>query len=160
MKIYIRCLFLFVTCCLAACGDGKDFTPIEYKITDQALQGKIDGKTWTFKQGGTNAFLSEKDTYFASLYMSSSASCRQAMSKNNSLIVHIPKKKGDYDLSLSLNMTFVAKEGRDGTLNQIGTTGRLIVDDISDTKIKARIYAKAGDDYVVDGHFEVSICQK
>jgi hypothetical protein len=141
---------------LTACGPGNTETP--YPIADQVLQGMINGEAWTFGVGRTNAFMSKDDTYWADLYAGSFTACTGAPAAGNHIIIAIPKLAGDYALGLSRNMTFVVPPSE----NYVGTTGRLIVKEVSTTTITASLhtfYGSASDGkFVVDGNFSATIC--
>jgi hypothetical protein len=135
-----------------ACGCGSD-----YEITEQPLAGTIGGAAWTFFEGDTNAFLSDGDTYFASLYAADFEPCGFGQPSGNSLILNLPKETGEWDLSLSRNMTFVV-EGTDGTENLIGTEGVIRIDSITTDTITGGVHARYDGDNEVDGTFSLTIC--
>ena len=136
----------------AACGSS-------YDISDQPLAGTVGGTAWTYAEGDTNDFLSQDDDYFATLYPESFDECGfGSPSGVNHLILSIPKETGEWDLGLSLNMTFVISDGANTSDNLIGTRGTIRVDSVSDTTITGGIYAEFDGDNQIDGTFSVSIC--
>ena len=132
------------------CGGGGSVD-----IATTTLAGKIGGQAWTFQAGHTSAFLSEGEPdFFASLYAQAFTACGLSEpSGERHLLVSIPKEVGDYDLSLSLNMTFV-----DGNENLIATDGRIVVDSVTDSRITGGLHATFDGDNEVDGQFDVTIC--
>jgi len=145
------CTVLLAALLLTACGT-------DYTITEQNLSGSVGGEAWSFVEGETNAFLSDDD-FFASLYAQDFEPCGMGSpSGTNSLILSIPKETGEWDLSLSRNMTFVVHTGS-GTDNLIGTEGLLRVDSVTADTVTGGIYAEFNGDNEVDGTFTVTICE-
>src|SRR5262245_13315757 len=87
----------------AGCGGSS------FDVSSGTMAGKIDGVPWTFMAGETNAFLSEgRDEYFADLFDTASTNCQGfGATGPRRMILNIPRSLGDYNLSLSLNATFV-----------------------------------------------------
>lgn len=137
---------------LAMIGCGESF-----EISDQPLQGQVGGESWSFVKGDTNAFLSDEDGFFATLFAAEYEACGFSQSTGNSLILTIPTKVGDYDLNLQRNMTFVV-DGGNGRENLVATEGRIVIDEISATTITGGIYARFNGDNEIDGAFTVEIC--
>ena len=136
---------------VAGCGS-------DYSITEQNLTGEVGGTAWTFVEGDTNAFLSDED-FFATLYAEDYEQCGTVSpGAVNHLILNIPKETGEWDRSLSRNMTFVVQE-TDGTDNLIGTKGLLRVDEVTSTAVTGGIYAKFDGGNEVDGTFTIQICE-
>lgn len=131
---------------LVGCGSS-------YDIVATPLAGTIGGQTWTFKTGHTSAFLSEgEDDFFATLYQEEFTPCGFEPSGPH-LIVSIPKAPGDYEMGLSLNMTYVV-----GSDNKIATDGRIVVDSVTATKVTGGLASEFDGDNSVNGQFEVTIC--
>ncbi|MBT8494256.1 MAG: hypothetical protein KJO07_14470 [Deltaproteobacteria bacterium] len=145
-------LWIVVVLLVAAGGCGEDFA-----IEDQPLGGVVGGQTWVYVAGDTNAFLSD-ERFFASLYASDFEECGfGGPVAGNSLILNLPMEPGSYDLSLSLNMTFVVEDS-DGISNLIGTDGLLRIDSVTDTTVSGGIDASYDGDNQINGLFEVAIC--
>lgn len=146
-----RLTIALAACTLFACGE--DFT-----ITEQPLAGSVGGTAWAFVEGDTNDFLSDGDTYFASLYASDFEQCGfGSPSGANSVILNLPKETGEWELSLSRNMTFVVQTN-EGVDNLIGIDGVIRVDSITADTITGGVHAKYDDDNEIDGTFSVAIC--
>lgn len=128
-----------------------------FEITDQPLQGQVGGQPWAFVKGETNAFLSDADGFFASLYAADFDACGFSQASGNSLILSIPTEPGDYELNLQRNMTFVV-EDESGPQNLIAFDGRIVVDEVSATTIRGGIHARFDGDNEVDGNFAVTVC--
>ena len=136
---------------LVGCASDSD-TP---ELSDTTMTGKIGGQAWTFTAGHTSAFLSEGEPdFFASLYPAAFTACGFSEPGGNHLIVAIPKTAGDYELSLSRNMTFVVGEAT----NLIATNGRIVVDEVTATTVKGGLVASYDGQNEVNGRFEVTIC--
>jgi hypothetical protein len=134
---------------LGACG-GDDFD-----IPTTPLAGTVGGQPWTFVAGETDAFLSDgEDDFFASFYAETFTACGFGGPSGNHLIVAVPKEVGDYDFSLSQNMTFVVGDSQ----NLVTTEGRIVVDEVTATVVRGGLHGTLDDDNEVSGRFELTIC--
>ena len=125
------------------------------EIMTTPLAGEVGGTTWTFTAGHTSAFLSEGEPdFFASLYPTAFTACGFSEPSGNHLIVAIPKMPGEYEMSLSRNMTFVVGD----STNLIATNGRIVVDEVTATSVKGGLVATYDGSNEVNGRFEVTIC--
>jgi hypothetical protein len=139
------------TVLLLATGCGTS-SPTEIATT--TLAGKVAGQAWTFQAGHTSAFLSKGEPdFFASLYPMTFTACGFSEPTGGHVIAAIPKMTGDYDLDLSLNMTFT-----DGSNNLIATEGRIVVDSVTATHVTGGLHAIYDSANEVDGQFDVTIC--
>ena len=124
------------------------------EIKDEMLAGTLGGQTWTFAAGHTSAFLSEGEPdFFASLYPTTFTACGFSEPGGDHLIVAIPKTPGEYEMSLSRNMTFVV-----GDSNLIAINGRIVVDEVTATSVKGGLVSSYDGQNQVNGRFEVTIC--
>lgn len=137
---------VFAVAAAACAGDGVE-------ISTAPLTGKVGGQSWTFVAGDTSAFLSDENDFFAQFYAATFTACGFSTPQGNSLIVAVPTKVGDYEMSLSRNMTFVV-----GDQNLIATDGRIVVDEVTATKVSGGLHATYDGDNEVDGRFEITIC--
>jgi hypothetical protein len=138
---------------VCACSTG----PIE--ISTEPLSGVIGGANWTLASADTDAFLSARsDTFFATGYGEALTPCTGAgsASNGNRLILNIPKTAGDYVLSGSLNQTFYVPAGN---TNYVSTEGRMIVEEVTATRIRASAHFRFDVANEVDGQFAVTICE-
>lgn len=135
----------------AACGGDS------FDITDQTLQGQVGGQSWTLVAGDTSAFLSDDESFFASLYAEDFEACGFSQPTGNSLILSIPTSPGDYELSLQRNMTFVV-DSEAGPDNLIATEGLIVVDEVTPTTITGGVHARYDGSNEIDGNFTVTIC--
>jgi hypothetical protein len=136
----------------AACSIG----PVE--ISTQPLAGVIGGAAWTLGSAETNAFLSANSpTFFVSAFGEALTACTRAgsTSNGNRLILNIPKTAGDYPLSDSLNQTFYLAAKN---TNYVTTQGRVVVDQVTTTTIRAQAHFRFDDANQVDGQFAVTVC--
>jgi len=132
----------------AADGGSED-------ISTTTMSGKVGGQAWTFTAGHTSAFLSEGEPdFFASLYPAAFTACGFSEPAGNHLIVSIPKTPGEYEMSLSRNMTFVVGDSN----NLIATNGAIIVDEVTATTVKGGLVGTYDGQNTVNGRFEVTIC--
>lgn len=154
VNLSMRTILIASILSLSALGCGESF-----EIADQPLQGQVGGASWSFVKGDTNAFLSDEDGYFATLFAEDYEACGFSQGAGNSLILSIPTAKGDYDLGFQRNMTFVVDEDG-GPQNLVATEGRIVVDEITATTITGGIHARFDSDNEIDGTFTVSICSE
>ncbi len=143
------------TCCLwislAAIGCGGDDS---FDVATTPLSGTVGGQAWTFVAGQTNAFLSEgKDDFFTVMYPTQFSTCGFSEPGGSHLIVAVPKQVGDYDMGFNRNMTFVV-----GTENKIAFDGRIIVSEVTATKVIGGLHGSFDGDNEVNGQFEVAVC--
>ncbi len=123
-------------------------------IEPTPLAGMIGGQTWTFQAGHTSAFLSEgEDEFFATLYPTTFTPCGFSEPSGPHLIVSIPKSPGDYDMDLGRNMTFVA-----GDRNLVSFDGRIVVDQVTPTRVIGGLAATYDGSNEVSGTFDITIC--
>lgn len=135
-------------------GDDEDAS-----VTDQPLQGEVNGQAWTLGSATTNAFLSDDDTIWVDAYLDADITCDSfGGGEGASLILNVPREVGTYTLSLSLNMTFVFEDEEGDLLNVVGTNGVLIVEEVTDTQVTASIRASADGDNSVEGRFTAELC--
>lgn len=147
----LTALFAISMMALVGCA-SDDGTPA---LSDATMTGKVGGQTWTFAAGHTSAFLSEGEPdFFASLYPMTFTACGFSEPAGNHLIVAIPKTPGEYEMSLSRNMTFVVGESN----NLIATNGKIVVDEVTATTVKGGLVATYDGQNEVNGRFEVTIC--
>ncbi|HEY5946908.1 MAG TPA: hypothetical protein VIV40_15500 [Kofleriaceae bacterium] len=125
------------------------------EISNEMLTGSVGGQAWSFKAGHTSAFLSEGEPdFFATLYPATFTTCGFSEPGGNHLIVSIPKTVGEYEMSLSRNMTFVVGDSN----NLIATKGRIVVDEVTATSVKGGLVSSYDGQNEVNGRFEVTIC--
>jgi hypothetical protein len=125
-------------------------------IDPTTLSGVVDGQTWTFAAGHTDAYLSEgEDEFFATLYPTAFTPCGFSEPNAPHLIVSIPKVPGDYDMGFDRNMTFVS-----GSRNMVAFDGRIKVDSVSATRITGGLAADYDFDNEVSGMFDITICDR
>lgn len=138
----------FSLAALVGCGT-------DYDVATTPLAGTVGGQPWTFVAGHTNAFLSEgEDDFFATLYPAQFTACGSSEPSGSHLIVSVPKAVGDYDMGPQLNMTFVVGSSD----NLIAFDGRIIVDEVTATKVVGGLHGEFDGDNEVNGRFEISIC--
>jgi hypothetical protein len=134
------------------CGTDDGTAP----LNETTMTGKVGGQPWTFAAGHTSAFLSEGEPdFFATLHPMAFTACGFSEPSGNHLIVALPKAPGEYEMSLSRNMTFVVG----GSNNLIATQGKIYVDEVTATTVKGGLVATYDGQNEVNGKFEVTICQ-
>jgi hypothetical protein len=142
--------FLFIVAAvLAGCSSsGGD------NIVESSLSGKVAGQPWTFQVGATDAFLSDDTSFFAALYATPYTACVDSEPTTPHLLVSVPKKPGDYDLSLALNITFAVGSSD----NLISLNGKITVDSVTATSVTGGLVTRYDDGNDVNGQFELTIC--
>lgn len=134
---------------LAACTSSSSES-----IDPGTLAGKVEGQSWSFVTGSTDAFLSQGESdFFAVMYPTAYTACGSEPSGPH-LIVSVPMTAGDYDLDLSRNMTFT--DGQSD--NKIATEGRIVVDSVTDTMVTGGLHGVFDDQNEVSGHFTLTVC--
>lgn len=125
-------------------------------ITEQPLQGEIDGVEWTFAGGDVNRFLSDDEQAFGVLYGVDDVLCETRMSPDESeVIAFLPLEVGTYPLRLpGRTVTFAFGEGE----NVIASRGLLRIDSVTEEAITGGLAARAGLRNHVDGEFTVDRC--
>lgn len=142
---------------LAGCG-GDDDGSGSTAIAQGSLTGEVGGQSWTVASAETDAFLSDADELWVDLYAQpATVACGSNSPSGNSLILTVPRSPGDYQLSFQLNGTFVI-ETPSGTENLVGTEGRLRVDEVTATTLRAGVTIEFDADNTVSGEFEAVIC--
>jgi hypothetical protein len=137
---------------VAAAGCSADSGSMD--IDPTPLAGTVGGQTWTFAAGHTSAFLSEGEPdFFATLYPTTFTACGFSEPAGSHLIVAIPKAPGEYQMSLSRNMTFVVDND-----NLIAIDGKIVVDEVTATGVKGGLVASYDGANEVSGRFDVTIC--
>jgi hypothetical protein len=134
----------------SACG-GDD----EMSIDDTVLAGTVNGQSWSFRSGETDAFLSEgEDNFFASLYATEVEACGFGGPDGYYVIAAVPKATGEYEMSSSLNLTFAVGDSD----NLVTFDGVIRVDEVTDTVVRGGLAASYDGDNTVSGTFELTIC--
>jgi hypothetical protein len=128
-------------------------------IASTPLSGKINGKEWTFQSGQTDAFLSDGDpNFWTALYAETFPACEGIPDHQEpELILNIPRQAGTYRLSLALNATFAFERGTESE-NLVATKGKLVVDEVTSTQIRAGAFVEYDANNSVNGQFQVSVC--
>lgn len=121
------------------------------------LEGYVDGRSWSFAAGHTDAYLSEgEDDFSAALYPSSFTPCGFTEPSGPHLLVSIPKNPGDYDMDFARNITFVGENFE----NRVSLDGRIVVDEVTATRVRGGLVADYDFDNEVNGQFDVTICAR
>ncbi len=140
-------------CCLGVAllvGCGGD----SFEVATTPLAGTVGGQSWTFVAGQTDSFLSDgKPDFFTVMYPAQFPTCGFSRPGDSHLIVSVPKEVGDYDMGFDRNMTFVV-----GTDNKIAFDGRIVVTEVTATKVVGGLHGSFDGDNEVNGQFEISIC--
>jgi hypothetical protein len=134
-------------------GDDEDVS-----VADQALQGQVNGQPWTIGSATTNDFLSDEETIWVDAHLEADVMCNSFGGGDGpSLIISVPRDLGAHTLGLSLNMTFVYDEDGE-TQNLVGTSGVIVVEEITDTQVTASLRATFDGDNTVEGRFTAELC--
>ncbi|MEK7704345.1 MAG: PAS domain S-box protein [Myxococcota bacterium] len=140
---------------LVGCGDGDESS---LAISDGTLSGVVGGESWTLVYAETDAFLSDgEDEFFTTLHAQAGTACTYNSSLGNRVLLSVPKTAGDYDLGFMLNGTFAVMTPS-GTDNLVATRGRVVVESVGATELRAGVHMIYDDDNEVDGWFTGSVC--
>ncbi len=138
----------------AACGgdenkDGKG----GYDIASSPLEGQIGGEAFQVKSGFAADVFGDGD-YWVELHATESEDpCSRQFPSGPHIILTTDLQPADTALGLQNNITFTYGEAQ----NDIGTTGRLVIDGVSDGRLTGGLYASMRDNEV-DGTFDVVVC--
>ncbi len=155
---YIFGLLLSVVACGGDDSKGGDFT-----ITDQIITGVADGEAWTFDNGGVEVTadnLLDFDFRDGELDDGEERCNHFANFEGTKVFFSVPAEVGKYPLSFSFDenaqtATFYKKETN---LNTIAADGLIRIDEITDTHVSGGLHIEAGDDYKIDGTFDIERC--
>jgi len=133
-------LLLVVGCGGSSDGGGSA------TISSQPLAGKLGGQAWTFATGETTGVLSTGEQLWVDLYGHSFDACVAFGAPPNADLVTMmmPRTPGNYDVSL--------------TLNDIATSGRLVIDSVTATTITGGLSIAHNSDNAISGRFQATIC--
>jgi hypothetical protein len=148
-------LTLLLTGTLAACGGGDDDAPA-YEIAETPLAGTVGGKPWTFVKGdATPMMFGDERELQIDLFPVDFETCGWDTPIASEILGTFPAEVGEYELSTGLNVTFVVDHE-----NYWAIDGALVIDEVTDTKIRGGLHAIAKHDpgNEIDGQFEIDIC--
>lgn len=139
---------------LAACT-GPD--PEEaWEISDQVLQGVVDGEPFTFTAGDADAFTQGGDDAFYGVLAGEPGfeGCDYERPAEAHLEVLVPREPGVVDLDLDIHATFVTPDGG----ARLTMAGLVEVTAITGEEVAGGLVAEADDDNRVDGRFVLARC--
>jgi hypothetical protein len=141
----------------SGCGGGKEDE--SYDVTDQNLQGHIQGTAWEFVSGSASEGY-EEGSLSITLYdvppEGGDPCASGAYPLDRYLSVQITPELQDRELSFSEPAAFISFDGETIYLD-VAVSGRLIIDEISDDTVSGGLVAKTSDSKA-DGMFSVPIC--
>ncbi|MFO0586402.1 MAG: hypothetical protein U0441_02620 [Polyangiaceae bacterium] len=130
--------------------------PSEHTLVDPGpLEGMYNGKEWRAGQGSSTRFSPNSNTIVCTLSEANLGGCDAHGFEK--LVLEVPFKPGVYDLNLNQTVHFVFNNGVD---DLEATDGELIVHEVTETTIKAGLYAiyNGNPNYEVSGQFVVARC--
>jgi len=138
---------------MAACSPpgGGETTPIQ----DDILQGQFNGKPWRFVEGATERISPESNQIITHLGTEPVDDGECNANGKETIDVEVPFKPGVYSLGLDQTATFLF-----GSDKLVATQGQIIVHEVSESVIRAGLYAIYNDNpnYEVSGQFAVKRC--
>lgn len=143
---------------LAGCG--------EFEVEDQPLQGTIDGEPWTYSAGSAEESFSNEDELRVNIFADTETPCEGALGPDDAddrrIISTFPSTPGEYDLGFGddeLTITFTYPDDGDGPpRNMIATSGKLVIDMVTDEYVRGGLGANFDSDHQVNGNFELTRC--
>ena len=144
-------LLLVLSLAFTACGDDD---PIA--VAQTPLAGQINGEPWVFNSAITDQFLSDEESVWVVLH-AEPVSCGEPEPKGPRLIIKVPREPGAYAFSFTRNMTFVIPEDTT-SMNLVTTSGRLVVESVTEDTVTAAVHGIYDDKNEVDGRFTAPIC--
>ncbi len=145
-------VLLAMTGVACAPPDGTmETTPIQ----DDILAGKFNGKPWKFVAGATEQLSPESNQIITHLGTEPVQSGECVAHGTERIDVEVPFKPGVYSLGLDQTVTFLF-----GPDKLEATEGQIIVHEVSESVIRAGLYAIYNDNpnYEVSGQFAVKRC--
>jgi hypothetical protein len=155
----LRYLTYLLSLALCGCGsDDGDGGGGSGEIASHELSGKIAGQSWNVAHAETDPFFDDDEELWVDLYgQPATEACGSNEPDGSKLILSVPRRAGEYPLSLQRNGTFVIQT-TDGTDNLVGTEGSLRVDEVTSTTLRGGVSIEYDADNSVSGVFEVTIC--
>lgn len=142
---------------LAACNGGDDGEFDFGSIPSGPLEGTIGGEAWTFSSGHTDSFLDDESDFFGIFYSQDNIGCDDwSVDAGNNLIGAVPTAPGEYEFSLSQNVTFYVDATQE---NLVATDGGIVVDSVEGGVVRGAMFATYDEDNEVGGEFELVICE-
>ena len=144
-----------------ACGEDEEEGSASYTISDQALQGQINGASWTAMSGSARVSSFDENELSIEIYGEQiDDPCGFGVEPTLPfLLTSMPKETGERELSFSLSggdsqtVTFVTPPSD----NLIITEGKIRLDAIGDDSVSGGFAGGQGDD-TLNGTFEVTLC--
>jgi hypothetical protein len=153
----MRLSVLILMSALVACGDEDALDELPCEVVAGSLSGTIDGQSFAFAAGETDSFLSDDESFFATLYGEAYETCGYDTPDSPHLIVSIPTTPGEYEFTSMMNGTFVYDEGG-SPMNEVTFSGVVIVDEVTDTTVSGGLCMAVGE-HEVSGDFTIDICE-
>lgn len=147
------------------CGGGgkkdDDRSYADYDISEETLSGLINGESWTFASGIARDVFGDGEL-FVELYPvapegDDPCSFSAYPISTATVLISVPPTTLDREITWRNSVTFYYTDGEE-QINEIVVSGRIIIDDVSDTHLSGKLYATS-DESELDGTFSVTVCE-
>jgi len=139
-----------------ACGGGVGGGGAAPEISSHVMSGKIGGKVWTFGTGEARTSFADTTQFLTNAYAGSFAPCLDDTPfDTDRVVMALPRTPGTYTLSASLSQTFFSADTK---ASVAATSGALVVDSVTATRITGGARFSYDADNAIDGQFVVTIC--
>ena len=141
------------------CGDDEDSdggAPLV--IEETGVAGTVNGQAWTMTAGFTKPFLSDETSFRVELFADDTMECGSPAYEGSHIILAVPTTAGEYDFGPSLNGTFVYTNAEDRLINAISLDGRLVVDEVTDERIRGGVVMTHPSGHRISGQFDIAVC--
>jgi hypothetical protein len=144
-----------LACGLVMWGVGCSSPPEATLVDPGLLAGQFNGRPWNAAIGTSARFTPDSNEIHSTLSEVSMEACHPEGTEQ--LVLDIPFKPGIYRLDLAHTVHFVTPASKD---DLAATEGELIVHEVTETTIKAGLYAiyNANPKYEVSGQFTIHRC--
>lgn len=136
-------------------GEGDEETSNSTPIAETPMAGTVAGAPWTLQAAETDAFLSDETSFWADLYAETLPACGNTFPSSPSITLLLPTMPGDYSLGTQYSATFYNPADDS---NLAVTSGRIVVDSVTDTTISGGASFEFDANNKVDGRFTINIC--
>lgn len=146
---------------LSACGPADDEEEV-YDVSTSPLSGTVAGESFSVASGFARPGFEEGELSIELHPVEVEDPCAlSAFTDSRRMILFsIVSEPQDVELGFGTGqtVTFAYEDADGGFQNDVATTGRLMIDEVSESTLIGGLYAEM-DDHVVDGQFEVPVCE-
>ncbi len=141
------------------CGEESDGdSAAALVIEETGVAGTVNGQAWTMTVGFTKPFLSDETSFRVELFADDTMECGSSAYEGSHIILAVPTTAGEYAFGPSLNGTFVYTNAEDRLINAVSLDGRLVVDEVTDERIRGGVVMTHPSGHRISGQFDIAVC--